>query len=101
MKTLNTKVLLAGAALCMSLTASAQAVNNNKPDQIDYSKEITEAEYTAAYNALKVEIGQALSGLYGLRGGKNGEMPGAHAYQYQFCLGPDNYVQYSLSLIHI
>ena len=45
MKTLNTKVLLAGAALCMSLTASAQAVNNNKADQIDYSKEITEAEY--------------------------------------------------------
>ena len=95
MRTLNTKVLLAGAALCMSLTASAQAVNNNKADKIDYTKEITEAQYTAAYNALKVEIGQALSGLYGLRGGKKGEMPGAHAYQYQFCLGPDNYVQYS------
>lgn len=31
-----------------------------------------------------------------MRGGKNGEMPGEHAYQRQFTLGPDNYAQYSM-----
>lgn len=95
MNILASKVLLAGAAFCFSLGASAQAVNNNKADQIDYNKEISQTEYTTSYNALRVQIGQALSGLYGLRGGKNGEMPGPHAYQYEFCLGPDNYCQYS------
>ena len=31
-----------------------------------------------------------------MRGGKNGEMPGEHAYQRQFTLGPDNYAQFSM-----
>lgn len=89
------KALLAGASLFASLTAQAQAVNNNKADKIDYDKEITQDQYNASYKALRVQIGQALSGLYGLRGGKNGDMPGPHAYQFEFSLGPDNYCQYS------
>lgn len=89
------KILLTGAALCLSLGGYAQAVNTNKADKIDYNKEITQTQYEASYNKLRVEIGQALSGLYGLRGGKNGGAPEAHAYQFEFSLGPDNYCQYS------
>ena len=95
MNILTSKILLAGAAFCVSLSASAQAVNNNKADKIDYNKEITQDQYNASYSALRVQIGQALSGIYGLRGGKEGGMPGPHAYQYEFTLGPDNYCQYS------
>lgn len=64
-------------------------------DEINYMKEISEAGYTAAYKSLRTSLGTAQTGIYGIRGGKDGNLPAAHAYQFQFCLGPDNYVQYS------
>ena len=39
-------------------------------------------------------FGQILNGQYCMRGGKNGDVPGGHAYQRQYSLGPDNYAQY-------
>lgn len=89
------KALLTCAALTASLCAQAQAITNTKADQLDYSKEISQDEYNAAYEALRVQIGQAQTALYGLRGGKEGGLPESHAYQMEFSLGPDNYAQYS------
>ena len=39
-------------------------------------------------------LGQTLSGQYNIRGGKEGGMPAAHAYQGQYSYGPDLYAQY-------
>ena len=39
-------------------------------------------------------LGQALSGQFNIRGGKEGGMPAAHAYQRQYSYGPDLYAQY-------
>lgn len=70
-------------------------VLQGKADSINYMKEISEDGYKAAYKSLRSSLGTALTGIYGIRGGKEGGKPEAHAYQFQYCLGPDNYVQYS------
>ena len=64
-------------------------------DSINYLKDISEEGFAEAYEVLGDYIYEALSGVYGMRGGKLGGMPEAHAYQYQFCLGPDNYAQFA------
>lgn len=69
-------------------------ISSGKADVIDYKKEISDDGVKAAYRALRTSLGSAQTGIYGLRGGKEGGMPEAHAYQYLSCLGPDNYVQY-------
>lgn len=67
-------------------------------DKIDYMKEISEDGFNQAYSELENGgfFGQGVAAIYSMRGGKNGEMPGEHAYQRQFTLGPDNYAQYSM-----
>ena len=67
-------------------------------DKIDYMKEISEKGFNEAYSELENGgfFGQGVAAIYSMRGGKNGEMPGEHAYQRQFTLGPDNYAQYSM-----
>ena len=37
-----------------------------------------------------------VGGQFSMRGGKRGEHPGAHAYQYQYSLGVDNYAEYTV-----
>ncbi len=39
-------------------------------------------------------LGQFITAEFSMRGGKNGNMPGPHAYQYQFSLEIDNYSGY-------
>ncbi|MBR5893299.1 MAG: SusD/RagB family nutrient-binding outer membrane lipoprotein [Bacteroidaceae bacterium] len=39
-------------------------------------------------------LGQSITGQYHMRGGKDGNPPGSHAYQRQYSLGPDLYAQY-------
>lgn len=70
-------------------------ISTGKADCINYNVEITEKMYQNAYKRLRSQLGTALTGIYSIRGGKEGGKPEAHAYQFQFCLGPDNYVQYS------
>jgi hypothetical protein len=67
-------------------------------DEINYLKEISEEGFNQAYSDLENDgyFGQGVSAIYSMRGGKNGEMPGEHAYQRQFTLGPDNYAQFSM-----
>ncbi len=71
------------------------AISSGKADSIKYTADITEQMYKNAYKRLRPYLGTALTGIYGIRGGKEGGKPEAHAYQFQYSLGPDNYVQYS------
>lgn len=89
------KMFLAGVALLASLGASAQAITNTDADKLDYQREISDDVLSSAITELSVMFKQAQTAIYGLRGGKNGELPGAHAYQYAFALGTDNYVGYA------
>lgn len=63
-------------------------------DKIDYMREPVEEEVDKAMEDLQSIFGYSLSAQYALRGGKENGMPGAHAYQYQYNLGPDNYAGY-------
>ncbi len=63
-------------------------------DKLDYRRDITQEGFAAAQKALNDNLKQALGGEYAMRGGKNGDVPGEHAYQRMFCLGPDLYAQY-------
>lgn len=69
-------------------------ISSGKADVIDYKKTISDAGAKAAYKALRGQLGSAQTGIYGLRGGKEGGTPVPHAYQFLFSLGPDAYVQY-------
>ena len=70
-------------------------ISVGQADEINYMKEISEKGYTAAYRNLRSSLGTGQTAIYAIRGGKEGNLPAAHAYQFQFSLGPDNYVQYS------
>ena len=65
-----------------------------KADVIDYKKELTEEGVAQAVANLQTQFAQAKGGIYSLRGGKEASLPGAHAYQRQFSLGPDGYAGY-------
>ena len=65
-------------------------------DTIDYMAKVTKEELTEAMEKCNSNFDQALSGIYAMRGGKNGELPGSHQYQYQFTFGPDQYAQYGV-----
>ena len=69
-------------------------VSSGKADVIDYRKEISAAELKQAIKDMRTQLGSALKAIYSLRGGKEGNPPAAHAYQFAYNLGPDNYVQY-------
>ncbi len=64
-------------------------------DSINYLCQPTEIGVDSAIARLDTYLKMTITGQYAIRGGKEGSMPGEHAYQRQFCLGPDNYAQYS------
>lgn len=69
-------------------------ISSGKADVIDYEKVISDEGVAEAIMALDDNIRTAQTGVYGIRGGKDGGAPEAHAYQVCYSLGPDNYVQY-------
>lgn len=69
-------------------------VYHGKADNIDYHKNITPEGFSEAETTLKGYFGQMLTAQYAMRGGKEANMPGGHAYQYQFSLCVDNYAGY-------
>ena len=71
------------------------SVYHGNPAQLTYDIDITEAGLDSALTQLDTYLRQAKGGQYAMRGGKNGDYPGEHAYQRQFSLGPDNYAQYT------
>lgn len=65
-------------------------------DKINYRKFASEKNYNAIEAGLSQQLQHSLAGQYCMRGGKEGQYPGDHAYQRQYSLGPDNYAQYSV-----
>lgn len=83
------KVLLSTLAMAAALGAYAQT-----PNAIDFRKAISADDAQAAMTALEVKLGQCKTGVYNMRGGKEGGVPASHAYQYQYNLDTDTYAQY-------
>ena len=81
--------------LTIDQIALEDSVYHGHPDQIDYEVDITEAGLDSALLRLDTYLKQAKGGQYALRGGKDGNYPGEHAYQRQYSLGPDNYAQFT------
>lgn len=75
-------------------TVVPPVISSGKADVIDYKKVISDEGVAEAIMALDDNIRTAQTGVYGIRGGKDGGAPVAHAYQFCYSLGPDNYVQY-------
>lgn len=72
-------------------------ISKGVADSINYLKEISDEDFDKAMSHLTTgtdRFYQALTGIYGMRGGKEGGMPQAHSYQRQYSLGPDNYAQF-------
>lgn len=63
-------------------------------DSIPYLNQPTAHAVDSAITTLETYFQQSLSGQFNIRGGKEGGMPAAHAYQRQYSLGPDLYAQY-------
>jgi hypothetical protein len=95
-----------GLASCMDFDSPLDTLNvdqevvsdsvyHGNPGNIDYEINISEAQFDKALAELDTYLRQAKSGQYSMRGGKNGDYPGEHAYQRQYSLGPDNYAQYT------
>ena len=61
---------------------------------LDYKKDISADELKQATRDMRTQLGSALKAIYSLRGGKDGNPPAAHAYQFTNSYGPDCYVQY-------
>ena len=75
-------------------TVVPPVISSGKADVIDYEKVISDEGVAEAIMALDDNLRTAQTGVYGIRGGKDGGAPVAHAYQFCYSLGPDNYVQY-------
>lgn len=75
-------------------TVVPPVISSGKADVIDYEKVISDEGVAEAIMALDDNIRTAQTGVYAIRGGKDGGAPVAHAYQFCYSLGPDNYVQY-------
>lgn len=89
-----------GAELGVSQVITSNTLNSGRVDSINYKFQPTEEGYRLAKSTLDAEniLGTIPSGTYCLRGGKIQDgvvyKPAAHAYQRQYCLGPDMYAQY-------
>ena len=79
----------------VSLTARFSEINDRTKITRDiYERELSEDEVSNAISVLKDYMWCIPAGAYCLRGGKEGALPGEHAYQRQYSYGPDLYAQY-------
>ena len=69
----------------------AQEVGNIS---LNYKRDISADELKQAVKEMRTQLGSALKAVYGMRGGKDGNPPAAHSYQFCYTFGPDCYVQY-------
>ena len=71
------------------------SIYHGTPNQIVYDNEVTPESVDTALKYLTNYFSMAITGQYAMRGGKNGDVPGPHAYQRQFSFGSDIYSQYT------
>lgn len=71
-------------------------LHSGKADSIGYHSDISQSGFDYALDILteKGILGMIIPAQYSMRGGKQAELPGPHAYQYQFSLQIDNYAGY-------
>ena len=85
-----------GAEFYQTTQNEKKVVRQGKVDSINYRINITEAEFDAAYAKIETNLKTALGGVYATRGGKNGEPPVAHQYQYLSTFYQDAFAQYGV-----
>lgn len=96
---------LAGMTACMDFDTPSDEFSKDQvvvdpeipignADKLDFTKEITEEGFAEAEQALANHFRVFQSAQYIAGGGKNGEEPGPHAYQYAYSLTTDNYAGY-------
>lgn len=83
-----------GSELSVNQVTTDTKVYEGAADSLWYKREISVDEARAAKEALSTELGQCKTGVYNMRGGKEGGVPASHAYQYQYNLDTDNYAGY-------
>ncbi|MBR1652687.1 MAG: SusD/RagB family nutrient-binding outer membrane lipoprotein [Alloprevotella sp.] len=66
-----------------------------QPDTLNYRVEISEEMFDSASTALNIYLRSMITGQYCMLGGKEGQAPGSHAYQYQY-ICTDGYAQYAV-----
>lgn len=71
------------------------SVFHGTPDTLNYRVEITEHGFDSASTAMKIYLRSTITGQYCMLGGKEGNAPGSHAYQYQY-ICTDGYAQYAV-----
>ncbi|MBQ0164566.1 MAG: SusD/RagB family nutrient-binding outer membrane lipoprotein [Bacteroidales bacterium] len=69
-------------------------VYQNRADSLKYRVNITPEGALAAFDSLSTQLQQCKTGIYGMRGGKDGGVPEAHSYQFQYNLETDAYAGY-------
>lgn len=69
-------------------------IAHGNPDSLGFRYVPTKVGFAAAKDSLRTHLGQMISAQYAMRGGKDNGTPEAHAYQYQFSLGVDNFCGY-------
>jgi hypothetical protein len=85
-----------GAEATTTQTAQTLVTRRGTVDVVNYKANITGEQVQNAAAKIQTELAAGISAQFALRGGKNGEKPGPHAYQYQYLLGVDNYSQFGL-----
>ncbi|MBP8790264.1 MAG: SusD/RagB family nutrient-binding outer membrane lipoprotein [Breznakibacter sp.] len=85
-----------GDELSTGTIVGGGVLHSGQADNINYRKEITESGFKWAKEKMDGEgiIGMIQNAQSSMHGGKDGNDPGPHAYQYQFSLQVDNYVGY-------
>ena len=73
----------------------AKVIGSGNVDSLNYKFDNAEVAQKSADDMLDL-IQAAVGGQFAMRGGKEGGTPVAHAYQYQYSLGVDNYAQYAV-----
>lgn len=71
------------------------SIFHGRPDTLNYRVEVTEHGFDSAATALNVYLRSTITGQYCMLGGKEGNAPGSHAYQYQY-ICTDGYAQYAV-----
>lgn len=83
-----------GDELSTNQVTTDTQIHQGLADSLDYKRVITVEEAQAAMNELEIPLSQCKTGVYNMRGGKEGGVPASHSYQYQYNLDTDGYAQY-------
>ena len=85
-----------GAEFSQTQKNEEKVVRQGKVASINYRVNLTEAEFDGAMDKVQANMATALGGVYALRGGKNGEPPVSHQYQYISTFYQDAFAQYGV-----